>query len=100
MENSVITLTFGDVGENHKGMQQIGNMVEKGEGFNLTDLKQIKKKFKTNNKANYNNLNNKRNKHNNKHNNSLKYNNRYKINLNNNQNKNQVFLKKFQIDIF
>lgn len=46
MENSTITLTFGDVGENHKGMQKIGNMVEKGEGFDLTDLKQIKKKFK------------------------------------------------------
>jgi len=46
MENSTITLTFGDVGENHKGMQKIGNMVEKGEGFDLTDLKQIKKRFK------------------------------------------------------
>ena len=46
MENSTITLTFGDVGENHKGMQKIGNMVEKGDGFNLTDLKEIKKKFK------------------------------------------------------
>ena len=29
MENSVITLTFGDVGENHKGMQMIGKIVEK-----------------------------------------------------------------------
>ena len=45
MENSVITLTFGDVGENHKGMQMIGNMVDKGKGFKLKNLNNIKKRF-------------------------------------------------------
>ncbi len=48
MENSVITLTFGDMAENHVGMEQIGKIVEEGEGFNLNDLKQIKNTFKTN----------------------------------------------------
>ena len=45
MENKVITLTFGDVGENHKGMQMIGNMVEKGDGYNLKNLNNIRKRF-------------------------------------------------------
>lgn len=45
--NSTITLTFGDVGENHKGMQQLGQIVDKGQGFNLADLKAMKKQFKT-----------------------------------------------------
>lgn len=49
MENSVITLTFGDVGENHKGMQMIGNIVEKGKGYNLKNLLNIKKRFEKNN---------------------------------------------------
>ncbi len=48
MENSVITLTFGDMAENHVGMEQIGKIVEEGEGFNLNDLKQIKNTFKNN----------------------------------------------------
>ena len=39
------TLTFGDVGENHKGMQMIGKIVEKGEGYNLKNLNRIKKRF-------------------------------------------------------
>lgn len=43
--NSVITLTFGDMAENHVGMEQLGEMVEKGEGFKLEDLMKIKKKF-------------------------------------------------------
>ena len=43
--NYTITLTFGDVGENHKGMQMLGTMVKKGDGFNLDDLKTIKKNF-------------------------------------------------------
>lgn len=45
MENSVITLTFGDVGENHKGMQMIGKIVEKWDGYNLKNLNRIKKRF-------------------------------------------------------
>ena len=49
MENSVITLTFGDVGENHKGMQMIGDIVEKGKGYNLKNLLNIKKRFEKNN---------------------------------------------------
>lgn len=49
MENSVITLTFGDVGENHKGMQMIGNMVEKGKGYNLKNLNNIRKRFEKKN---------------------------------------------------
>lgn len=44
-EKSVITLTFGDMAENHVGMEQIGNKVDIGQGFNLDDLKQIKKNF-------------------------------------------------------
>jgi hypothetical protein len=38
------TLTFGDVAENHKGMQMIGN--KSNEGFTYSDLKQIKSWFK------------------------------------------------------
>ena len=45
MQNSVITLTFGDVGENHKGMQMIGQKVDQGDGFNYDDLVQIKERF-------------------------------------------------------
>lgn len=38
-----ISLTFGDVAENHKGMQQIGTLAD--EGFNLDDLMHIKTQF-------------------------------------------------------
>jgi len=44
-EKSIITLTFGDMAENHVGMEQIGNKVDIGQGFNLDDLKEIKKNF-------------------------------------------------------
>ena len=37
------SLTFGDVAENHKGMQKIGTLSEKG--FNLKDLRKIKSIF-------------------------------------------------------
>lgn len=47
MISSVITLTFGDMAENHVGMEQLGKMVKEGEGFNLSDLKKIKKKFES-----------------------------------------------------
>lgn len=44
---SVITLTFGDMAENHVGMEQLGKMVNEGEGFNLCDLQKIKERFDT-----------------------------------------------------
>lgn len=40
-----ISLTFGDCGENHVGMDKLGNIVKKGEGFNLNDLNKYKKIF-------------------------------------------------------
>lgn len=39
-----ITLTFGDCGENHVGMEKIGKVAEKG--FSLADLKKARKVFK------------------------------------------------------
>jgi len=39
------SLTFGDVAENHKGMQKIGNLSD--HGFNLNDLMNIKNVFET-----------------------------------------------------
>jgi hypothetical protein len=42
---SVITLTFGDCAENHKGMEMIGTTAEKGQGFSLSDLREIQKNF-------------------------------------------------------
>ena len=38
----LITLTFGDAAENHKGMEQIGKKLDAGQGFNLDDLKKMK----------------------------------------------------------
>ena len=38
---STITLTFGDMAENHVGMEQIGARVAKGQGVHLADLKAI-----------------------------------------------------------
>ena len=43
----VITLTFGDCAENHKGMEMIGKIVNKGEGFSLEDLHAIQTKFES-----------------------------------------------------
>ena len=34
----VVSLTFGDQGENHVGMKMVGKMVEEGEGFSVDDL--------------------------------------------------------------
>jgi hypothetical protein len=42
---SFLTLTFGDMAENHVGMEQLGKLVNKGEGFNLEDLINIKTKM-------------------------------------------------------
>lgn len=41
MDNSVISLTFGECVENHTGMQMIGKTGEKGTGFTTDDLKSI-----------------------------------------------------------
>ena len=43
---STITLTFGDMAENHVGMEQIGTRVAKGQGLCLQDLKAIMGKCK------------------------------------------------------
>lgn len=36
--SELITLTFGDMAENHKGMEMIGEMVNEGDGFQYEDL--------------------------------------------------------------
>ena len=46
MKKVTITLTAGDVAENHVGMQQIGKKVPKGKGFTVKDFKNIIKKCK------------------------------------------------------
>jgi len=43
MNNKTFSLTFGDVAENHKGMQKIGTL--SSNGFNLEDLNHIKTWF-------------------------------------------------------
>ena len=43
MSNQTFSLTFGDVAENHKGMQKIGDLAK--EGFRLEDLETAKKWF-------------------------------------------------------
>ena len=40
--NETITLTFCESGENHVGMEMLGNKASPGEGFNLQDLETIK----------------------------------------------------------
>jgi hypothetical protein len=40
--NSIATLTFCDRAENHAGMETLGTMVSKGEGFNIYDIIDIK----------------------------------------------------------
>jgi hypothetical protein len=42
-KTSTITLTFGDMAENHVGMEQLGSMVEPGQGFQVTELEEIQK---------------------------------------------------------
>ena len=44
-QKSIITITFGDQAENHAGMEKLGGLVEKGQGFNIQDLKYIKTKM-------------------------------------------------------
>ena len=43
--NETITLTFCESGENHVGMEMLGNKASLGEGFNLEDLLYIKNCF-------------------------------------------------------
>jgi len=43
--NSVITITLGDMAENHAGMEKIGQMVSEGNGFNINDLNNIRQTF-------------------------------------------------------
>lgn len=43
-DSKMVTITFGDVAENHVGMQQIGTKSQKG--FDLADLKYIERMFK------------------------------------------------------
>lgn len=45
MDNEVITLTFGESAENHKGMQVIGQTLESGQGFQADDLDAIENAF-------------------------------------------------------
>jgi hypothetical protein len=42
-KKETISLTFGDQGENHVGMEKIGNMVEPGNGFSYADFTKYKK---------------------------------------------------------
>lgn len=56
--NETISLTFGDCGENHVGMEKVGNLVKKGNGFNLNDLKNYKEIFSKTNHCEIYNLKN------------------------------------------
>ena len=40
-DNSIVTITVGDQAENHAGMEKLGELVEKGDGFNLEDLHNV-----------------------------------------------------------
>lgn len=42
-----ISLTFGDCGENHVGMEKVGSLVSKGDGFHLSDLQKYSSIFKS-----------------------------------------------------
>ena len=46
-DNELITLTFGDAAENHKGMEQIGHKLEEGQGFVLADLQTMQLKMES-----------------------------------------------------
>lgn len=47
MINPTVTITMGDMAENHVGMEQIGTMVSKGNGFNYNDLVEIQTNFES-----------------------------------------------------
>ena len=42
-DSKTFSLTFGDVAENHKGMQKIGTL--SNSGFNLSDMNKMKEWF-------------------------------------------------------
>ena len=44
-DRSTFTLTFGDQAENHVGMEQLGTMVVKGQGFQPEELAKIEARF-------------------------------------------------------
>lgn len=46
MSKQLITLTFGDAAENHKGMEQIGKKLAPGNGFNRSDLEKMTETMK------------------------------------------------------
>lgn len=46
-KKEVITLTFGDCAENHKGMEMIGETAKVGEGFTLADLRSAQANFES-----------------------------------------------------
>ena len=46
-KKSVITVTFGDSGENHVGNQMIGEKVQEGQGFTLEDFQKAKEIVET-----------------------------------------------------
>ena len=48
-KKSTVSLTFGDVAENHKGMQQVGTLADVG--FDLSDLQRMQKWFEATGKA-------------------------------------------------
>ena len=43
--DSTITFTFGDAGENHAGMQMIGEKLSAGQGFTTDNLQKNKRKY-------------------------------------------------------
>ena len=49
MDKEAMTFTFGDAGENHVGMQMIGNIGKIGSGFDLNDLSSAKEIFESKN---------------------------------------------------
>ena len=45
MRTSTITLTFGDAGENHNGMEMLGTLGEVGSGFSMDELRQMEERM-------------------------------------------------------
>jgi hypothetical protein len=46
-KNTTISLTFGDAGENHTGMEMLGNIGLPGTGFTCDELKILQDKFES-----------------------------------------------------
>lgn len=38
---TLITLTIGDQAENHRGMEKLGKLANKGDGFNIDDMQKV-----------------------------------------------------------